>query len=495
MCCGVGNLEVKHSNPRNIYMSTLDQADVDVMKATKTCVAAQRFQYDYLNDDITDDGQIDYSLSNKVPASLRKAIAEGKKILVLINPPYAEAANSQGNEGKTDVAKTRMGALMNKADYGYATRELFVKFLARMALEMPSSTLAIFSKLKYVNAPNFEQFRERWNAKYLGGFVVHSKSFDGLKGDFPIGFLVWKTDQRPSAKTPMHEVVAEVLNKYAKPIGEKTFFNLPSKVFLSEWITRLKKNDQDVIPLINAITPIKKVSHVRNTKWSANAIGHFFCNGNDLQNSGTMTALFSSVHSIGHAGGYFVTSENLEQISIVFSVRRLVRPTWLNDRDQFLQPTGELTEEFKTDCLIWMLFNGSNLTASANGLVWNNKKWSIVNHFIPYTEAEVDAPDRFESDFMVQYLADKSLSAEATAVLDAGRILWKTYFSHTDARTVRETYKLNRADVGWYQIRNALAERNKSGDTAPVNFSPMEAAYAALTEKLRPMVFSLGFLH
>ena len=45
-----------------------------------------------------------------------------------------------------------------------------------------------------------------------------------------------------------------------------------------------------------------------------------------------------------------------------------------------------------------------------------------------------------------------------------------------------------------YQIRNALAERNKSGDTAPVNFSPMETAYAALTDKLRPMVFSLGFL-
>ena len=46
MCCGVSNLEVKHSNPRNIYMSTPDQADIDVMKATKTCVAAQPFQYD-----------------------------------------------------------------------------------------------------------------------------------------------------------------------------------------------------------------------------------------------------------------------------------------------------------------------------------------------------------------------------------------------------------------------------------------------------------------
>jgi hypothetical protein len=76
MCCGVGNLEVKHSNPRNIYMSTLDQADIDVMKATKTCVAAQRFQYDYLNDDITEFGIIDYSITNKVPVGLQQAILE-----------------------------------------------------------------------------------------------------------------------------------------------------------------------------------------------------------------------------------------------------------------------------------------------------------------------------------------------------------------------------------------------------------------------------------
>ncbi len=489
MCCGVGNLEVKHSNPRNIYMSTLDQEDIDVMKATKTCVAAQRFQYDYLNDDITDDGQIDYSLTNKVPAGLRKAIAEGKKILVLINPPYAEAANSQGNEGKTDVAKTRMGALMNKADYGYAARELFVQFLARVAVEIPTATLAMFSTLKYVNAPNFEQFREKWSATYLGGFVVHSKSFEGLKGDFPIGFLVWKTNQSASTKMPLREVVTEVLNKNAKAIGEKTFYNLPKSSYLNIWMRRLK-TDATHIPLKNAVHP--QTAHAKVTSWRTDAIGYLLSNSNDLQHSSTLTALFSSVCSQGN--GFHITPENLEKATVVFTVRRLIKPTWLNDRDQFLQPTEPLTDEFKNDCLIWMLFNGSNLTASANGLVWNNKKWSIVNHFIPYTEDEVGAAEPFESYFMVDYLSDKTLSDEATAVLDAGRVLWRAYFAYTDVRSVREQFKLNRPDVGWYQIRNALAERNKSGDTAPINFSPLEDAYAALTEKLRPQVFSLGFL-
>jgi hypothetical protein len=494
MCCGVGNLEVKHSNHRNIYMSTLDQDDVDVMRATKTCVAAERFQYDYLNDDITDDGEIDYSLTNKVPQGLRDAIAKGKKLLVLINPPYAEAANSQGNEGKTNVASTQIGAIMNQSDYGYAARELFVQFLARIAKEMPTATIGMFSTLKYVNAPNFEKFRKVWNAEFKEGFITHSKAFDGLKGNFPIGFLIWKTNQLANKKTPITDIRVEILDKDAQEIGEKKFYNFPNKSFLSQWIPRLKKNKLDVIPLINAITPTTKINHVRNTKWADGAIAHFFCNGNDLQNAGTMTALFSSVHSIGHAGGYFVTSENLWQTTVAFSVRRLIKKTWINDRDQFLQPNQDLPDEFINDCLLWMLFNGSNLTASADKLEWNDKTWSIVNHFIPYTESEVNAPERFESNFMVDYLSDKKLSIEAQAVLDAGRELWKAYFTQTDPHNIREEYKLNRADVGWYQIRNALKARNKEGNAPEVDFALFEDAYRILSEKLRPLVFEYGFL-
>lgn len=188
MCCGVGNLEVKHSNSRNIYMSTLDQADVDVMKATKTCVAAYRFQYDYLNDDITETGKIDYSLTNKIPEGLRKAIAEGRKILVLINPPYAEARAGLGSKSKLGVAKTKLAATAI-AKYGKASNELYTQFVTRVALEIPTATLAMFSTLKYVNAQTMDILRREWNAKYLGGFVVHNQAFEGLKGNFPIGFF------------------------------------------------------------------------------------------------------------------------------------------------------------------------------------------------------------------------------------------------------------------------------------------------------------------
>ncbi len=491
MCCGVGNLEVKHSNPRNIYMSTLDQADIDVMRATKTCVAAQRFQYDYLNDDITDDGQIDYRLTNKVPQGLRDAIAAGKKILVLINPPYGETGAGIGKGGlnKKGVEQTRINASMTHT--GYASKELFVQFLVRIAKELPTATLAMFSTLKYVNAPNFEKFRHTWNAAYLGGFIVHSKAFDGLKGDFPIGFLIWNTNQSSLKKIPITEISVDLLDKNAQQIGEKKFYNLPSSTYLNVWMDKPKTNDELALPLSNAI----KVSSNPRLKKSCDAmVGYLYASNNDLQHAGQETLITSSIYTGGNGGGVYIHAENLWQVAVVFAMRRLIKPTWINDRDQFLQPTEPLTDEFKNDCLIWMLFNGSNLTAGANGLEWNGKTWSLVNHFIPFTEAEVGAPDRFESDFMVQYLADKPLSAEAQAVLDAGRTLWQAYFAYTDARTVRDEYKLNRPDVGWYQIRNALKARNSSGDTAPVNFGPFESAYQALTEKLQPQVFSLGFL-
>lgn len=486
MCCGVGNLEVKHSNPRNIFMSTLDQADVDVMKATKTCVAATRFQYDYLNDDIGDDGKIDYTLTNKVPEALRQAIKEGKKILVLINPPYAEVSSSVVGENKTGVAATQMSKTMG--DFGYAKRELFTQFVARISKEIPTATLAMFSTLKYVNAPNFEQFRIQWSAKYLGGFVVHSQAFDGLNGDFPIGFLIWATNTQKKNITPIASVAAEVLDKDVQPIGEKVFHNLPISEHLNSWMPRIK-TDSINIPLKNAIHP--QMAKAKVTAWFSQAVGYLLCKGGDVQNA-HQTGLLSSVYSNGC--GFYVTPEYLQQAAVVFAVRRLIKTTWLNDRDQFLQPTAPLSDEFKAGCLVWMLFNGSNLTAGANDLEWNGNQWSLVNHFIPYTEAEVNAPDRFESDFMVQYLADTQLSPEAVAVLDAGRELWRAYFAHTDVRAVRDELKLNRPDVGWYQIRNALKKRNESGDFPPVDFSPFEQVYKALSDKLRPQVFELGFL-
>ena len=493
MCCGVGNLEVKHSNTRNVFMSTLDQADIDIMRASKTCVGATIFQYDYLNDDITDFGEIDYALSGKLPTELRQAIADakaGKKgakpILVLINPPYAEtgAGIGKGDTNKKGVEKTRINSIMRELALGYASKELFVQFLIRMSREIPNATLGMFSKLKYVNSPNFESFRRLWQAEYLDGFVVHSQAFDGLKGNFPIGFLIWDLCRR----IPISNVETTVLNRNGKLISEKVYTARPVASLLNVWLPKISARGGPAVPLSNALTVSK---NPRLKRQHPGALGYLYASNNDLQHAGQETLITSSIFTGGNGGGVYITDANLLQAAIVFSIRRLIKPTWLNDRDQFLQPSEPLTDEFKSDCLVWMLFNGSNLSAGADGLRWNERDWSLVNHFIPFSEAEVGASGRFESDFMVRHMAGMAFSPEARAVLDEGRTLWRRFHATAFPRKIRDELKLNRADAGWYQVRRAL---EAYADNELTDFDPFKAAYAALSAKLRPMVFDLGFL-
>jgi hypothetical protein len=49
-----------------------------------------------------------------VPQGLRDAIAAGKKILVLINPPYAEAMNAENIATLNWVQKTKTGVAKTK---------------------------------------------------------------------------------------------------------------------------------------------------------------------------------------------------------------------------------------------------------------------------------------------------------------------------------------------------------------------------------------------
>jgi hypothetical protein len=493
MCAGVGNLEAKHSNLRNVYMSTLDAEDVTIMRSNPAFAGAEIFQYDYLNDDVTDFGEIDYTLTGKVPMALRQAIAdarEGKKgakpILVLINPPYAETGSgiAKGSENKIGVEKTRINAWMRDKNLGFASKELFTQFLVRIRHEMPKAILAMFSTLKYVNAPNFEQFRAWWRAQYIDGFVVHSRAFDGLSGDFPIGFLIW--DQSQTVSIGDSSIFA--LDQSGELVAEKAFAVRPNKLLLNAWIDPPKATGDLAVPLSNALTISR---NPRKKLWCEGAAGFLFAGNNDLQNASTGTCLTSSIYTGRNGGGYWVLENNLARSAIVFSVRRLIKPTWLNDRDQFLQPSGELTDEFQSDCLVWMLFNGSNLTAGADGLRWNDRDWSLTNHFIPYTEAEVGVTGRFESDFMVRHMAGMTFLQEAQAVLDAGRSLWRRFHATAFPRKIRDDLKLGRPDAGWYQIRRAL---EAYGDTELTDFDPFKAAYAALTAKLRPMVYELGFL-
>lgn len=490
MCCGVGNLESKHSNHRNLFMSTLDNEDLSIIEASQMYIAAHQFQYDYLNDDISENGEIYYTLTNKLPKELID-ILQGKnkkKLLILINPPYAEAtsANTVNGSGsnKTGVAKTKASEYL-MGSYGKARNELYAQFMARILKESPKgSCVALFSTPKFLNAQTFKEFRDNWTADYQGGFIVHSKAFDSLKGDFPIGFSIWNIQDSMPIRSSLS---FDVFDKKLKPIGCNDFtYGDNGRAYLNKWIDRPKTNKLPCVPMKNAIEVADKGISLKTG--CDDSIGYMVLQGNDVQNASKFTFVVSSVSNKGH--GVYLTRNTLLKACVTFAVRKTIKPTWLNDRRQFLQPLRNPTMEFAIDCLIYMLFSNSNYTTAIDGLEWEGRTWNIANHFMPFTEQEVKATGRFESDFMQRFLAEHAefLSIEAKEVLEEARILYTKFYGEKDSYQVRNQLKINRHDVGWYQLRNALKQRE-----LPPSFDNFNEVYSFLTNKIIIEVESYGF--
>jgi hypothetical protein len=173
---------------------------------------------------------------------------------------------------------------------------------------------------------------------------------------------------------------------------------------------------------------------------------------------------------------------------IYFAVRLCVEPTWLNDRDQFYYPNdGWKTDiEFQNDCLVVTLFHAQNRISSNDG----------VNHWIPFTPEQVDAKEMFESAFMSNFLKDRTLSAEAQTVYNAGLELWKYYHAKTKNN---KTVSVNAA---FYDIRLYFQGRNDKGtmnskstdETYNQLLGVLRDALKTLTAKIQPKVYGYGFL-
>jgi hypothetical protein len=164
-CAGTGNLLNGLSDKYKIFASTIDQQDVDVMKDRikngANLLESHVFQFDFLND-----------YFSKCPESLRKILDDPqkrKKLVIYINPPYKEAASrstvAKTGQNATDVAVLHKTYNKYFNQIGIAGRELFAQFFIRIYNEIPDCIIAEFSKLKILQAPNFEQFRNSFKAK------------------------------------------------------------------------------------------------------------------------------------------------------------------------------------------------------------------------------------------------------------------------------------------------------------------------------------------
>lgn len=473
---GTGNLLAGLTNKYNIFASTLDQADVNVMHERiehgANLLKNHVFQFDFLNDDFT-----------KLPQTLQNIINDPekrKKLVMYINPPYAEHGNratfAGEGEHKSSVANTSKVYAKFSKTVGTATRELFAQFFLRVHEEILDCHLASFSTLKFVNSQNFLKFRQYFKGKFQKGFICKANTFDNVKGNFPIGFLIWDL----STKNEIKNVEMDIVNENSEFIGLKSFYAFGSNDFISSWLRKY----------------YDKVNE---------AIGYLILPGVDMQQqNGVYFTSKPTESDIKAHKTAAITKKNLVEMAIYLSIRIVIEPTWLNNRDQFLYPNDgwETDTEFQNDCLAFTLFHGQNKISVQKG----------TNHWIPFTEREVNAQERFESHFMTDFIKGKLkgageanlfgsetteskalvFSAEATAVFDAGRELWKYYNSFNAIVPNASLYDIRE----FFQGRNDKSRMNTKSTDETYNqlMGDLRAKLKALAEKITPKVYEYEFL-
>ncbi|MBJ7428507.1 MAG: hypothetical protein JHD28_06070 [Bacteroidia bacterium] len=472
---GTGNLLVGLTNKYNIWASTLDQADVKVMHERiehgANLLESHVFQFDFLNDDFS-----------KLPQGLQDIINDPKKrkkLVIYINPPYAEVS-SKAEKGKVGVNQTKTHTKYSSI-LGTAGRELFAQFLIRIYSEFNGVILAEFSTLKILQGSAFLNLKDHFQAKLEKIFLAPADTFDNVKGQFPIGFKIWNTNK----KEIFENVVADIYDKNANFIGTKGIYALNKSQYINKFISIYKTNNENSIGFMDGI------------------------NGNDFQHN-NIVYILNTKEQLPNPRGIWITKYNLVPVSIYFSVRKAIDANWLNDRDQFLNPNNgwQTDNEFQSDCLTYTLF--SNNIQSKFG----------TNHWIPFTESEVNAKEKFESNFMTDFIKGKiksekqdnslfnqenkanissqangnvlKFSQEATEVFDAGRELWRYYHSQKDINVNASLYDIR----AYFQGRNDKGRMNsKSTDeTYTELIGNLRQKLNALAQKITPKIYEYEFL-
>lgn len=500
MAAGTGNLEfaLPYEALKYCYISTLLEDDADYCK--KIFPEATVFQYDYLNDDVEffkNEIQLEgFGIKRKMPKKLIEDLKNPElKWIIFINPPYAMSTNyslERDRKDKYGVSSTQIQNLMKIDNLGEASRELCVQFLYRIVREFQNKqvTIGIFSKLGYITAEYEKNFRNNYfNAKFERGFTLSSKNFQGCKGKFPIGFLVWTLYNKN--KLNNQDITLDIYNSEVEKYAQKIFHYNDSKQQLNKWFKRpICKN---IFPPVSGGINISYSKKDPRNRVADNFLASFFCSSNDFSQQNA-TAIFSGP-TVSH-GGLSIIPEIFEQCMIIHAIRRIPKSDWLNNRDQFMQPTKKLSREFITDCVLWSLFSPSNQTVSLRNVEYEGEIYRMKNNLFPFLLSKIQKWKVTEPNIRAQIAASKEdrfaalwidehkseFSAEGKRLLAAGETVYKKFYERLKELD-RKKWKIEDYDAGWYQVRMSLEDIDE-----------VKKRLGELGEKIEPLIYELGFL-
>ena len=494
-CCGTKNL-TRDYYFKELYSSTLENAELAISERYNR--EGVSFQFDFLNDSL-----------DKLPQGLKSALEENKPIIFFLNPPYATTCNF-GDKNKAEEGNdTIINDVMKEKGMKRCSDNLYAQFLYRITLikeqyNLTNIHIALFSPTLFLTGSSFESFRNVFFKEFAfnGGVQFKASHFADVADSWGISFSIWNNGETTD-KNKFNYALIDNIDGEIKEVGKKVVYNIDGQKTASLWAKEdVKKNKTEDAPQMTSGINYKPNKDGCRGNLVKNALGFYYNNSNNVDKNAQNVGMFTSCFSSGT--GCSILPINFDKCTALFSARKLIEKNWVNSKDEYLAPNEEHDKyrEFVNDSIVYSLFHSASNQSSLRQVEYKDKLWDIKNEFffMPKNDIMQLASDNgFDFTFNdanvsnERYVYTKlqgiELSQEAKAVLNMAIDLVKASFKYREMFDEEHLeYQIMNWDCGWYQIKGMLKEY------MPNALKEFNELFKALGDKMRPMVYELGFL-
>lgn len=508
-CSGSKNL-TRDYKFKELYCSTLFDSELKIGERYNK--EATSFQFDFLNDEIYGKDSLMDVYGDKLPKGLKDALLENKPIVFLINPPYARVGKGEDGSGRMGTEKgstlTKVNEQMKDEKIGGCSANLYAQFLYRIMkikqqYGLTDCHIGLFSPTLFLSGESWKGFRSVFFNNFAFNDAVQFKAsyFADVADNWGISFSIWSNGTNTDNHNFKYNLIDNVDGEI-EIIGTKDVYNTDDLERATEWV---KSNQTYTIAknrpcLTNGI----KITESKKDRIAENALGSFINDSNNVDNNTMGVALFSTESKKGGSSMVSVMQDNFTKCVTLFSARKLIEKNWVNSKDEYLAPNEghPQFEEFVNDSIVYSLFHSASNQSSLRQVEYKGKPWDIKNEFFWMSKDEITDlsnengysytynDSRTSSDrYVFKKLQEITLSKEAQLVLNkATEIVRNTFKFREMFDSEHPEYQIMNWDCGWYQIKALAKEYDKE------NYDEFVKLFKNLSEKMKPMVYTLGFL-
>ena len=494
-CSGTKNL-TRDYYFKKLYCSTLENAELAISDRYNR--EGVSFQFDFLNDSL-----------DKLPQGLKSALEENKPIIFFLNPPYATTCNF-GDKNKAEEGNdTIINDVMKEKGMKRCSDNLYAQFLYRIMLikeqyNLTNIHIALFSPTLFLTGSSFESFRNVFFKEFAfnGGVQFKASHFADVADSWGISFSIWNNGETTD-KNNFNYALIDNIDGEIKEVGNKVVYNIDGQKTASLWVKEdVKKNKTEDAPQMTSGINYKPNKDGCRGNHVKNAIGFYYNNSNNVDKNAQNVGMFTSCFSSGT--GCSILPINFDKCTALFSARKLIEKNWVNSKDEYLAPNEEHEkyQEFVNDSIVYSLFHSASNQSSLRQVEYKDKLWDIKNEFFFMSKNDImQLANDYGFDFTFndanvsneRYVYTKlqgiELSQEAKAVLNMAIDLVNASFKYREMFDEEHPeYQIMNWDCGWYQIKGMLKEY------MPNALKEFNELFKALGDKMRPMVYELGFL-